>query len=244
MQDKAHKVARLLEKTHADSKRWNLGTIESSNEQTICISFLNAHATTFVYENPDFYESLSGADYVLRDGIGVKIALKLFGYDDTENLNGTDLIPKLVNKWKDRSIAIFGANDEALAECKNRLEQQGISSVMSMAHGFHEPDYYLNLIETQKPEVVILCMGMPKQELLAMTIKNRNLCPVVICGGGWADFYSGIKKRAPEWVRKLSLEWLHRLIREPKRLGKRYTFGILYFFYIVAVSKFAITKGK
>ena len=132
--------------------------------------------------------------------------------------------------------------DEALKECNKKLEQSGITSVMSMEHGFHAPDYYLELVEKQKPEIVILCMGMPKQELLALEMKSRNLCPVVICGGGWADFYSGIKKRAPEWVRKLSLEWLHRLVREPKRLGKRYTFGILYFFYIVAISKFFIKK--
>jgi len=233
-------VARLLEKTYTDSRDWNLYTMQLNPSQTQCIAFLNAHAVTYVYDNPKFFESLKGADYVLRDGIGVRIALKFFGYQDTENLNGTDLIPKIIEKWKDKRIAIYGASDQALVACKTKLEKNGVHAVVSMAHGFHEPEIYIDMIKNEKPDLVILCMGMPKQEFLALEIRKENLCPIVVCGGGWADFYSETKQRAPEWVRKLSLEWLHRLTKEPKRLGKRYTLGILYFFYIIIKSRISI----
>src|SRR5690606_7342710 len=95
--------------------------------------------------------------------------------------------------------------------------------VVSLLHGFHADEVYVADCRRARPEIVILCMGMPRQELLTRTLRESGYSGLIICGGGWADFYSGAKARAPLWVRRLSLEWLYRLLREPRRLGRRYT---------------------
>ena len=227
------KIRELLDKTYTDSVRWNLKTLALKEGKTRCISFLNAHAVTMAYDRKDFSSSLIQFDYLLRDGVGVKIALSAFGHPKTENLNGTDLLPRILTHFSDKNIALWGATEDVMNTCKSKLKNASIENIFSLEHGFHDPDYYLELAQNTKQTIIVLCMGMPKQELLAKKLTEKSLCQLVICAGGWADFYSETKKRAPEWICKLSLEWVHRLIKEPKRLGKRYTFGVLYFFYVI-----------
>lgn len=238
------RVSRILDKACQNSLDWSLEQVVLSPDACRSLSFLNAHAVNMVYENEAFYGFLAQSSHLLRDGIGVKIAMKLFGKVETENLNGTDLIPVILDKYKDRSLAIFGASREALNACQAKLAEQGVCNIVCTEHGFLEEQAYLELCRVHMPDIIVLCMGMPKQELLAQKIQDQNLCRLVICGGGWADFYSGIKVRAPLWIRRLSLEWLHRLWREPKRLGKRYTLGVLYFFYIVLRARLADFTDK
>lgn len=228
------RVEPLLAKTAHDSRKW---TTPSLSDRTVIVSFLNAHAVNTAVRNMAFYRCLMESDYLLRDGIGVKLALNLFGLGETENLNGTDLISSLIPHYHGRRLAIFGASNETIQACRRRLEAENISNIVSMEHGFHSDEVYLQICAELKPEIVILCMGMPRQELLAAEIKARGLVSLVICGGGWADFYSGVKIRAPEWVRKLSLEWLHRLVKEPKRLGKRYTIDVAGYFVTIGLAK-------
>jgi len=85
---------------------------------------------------------------------------------------------------------------------------------------------------------VILAMGMPKQEILAEFIKKEiSASGLIISGGAIIDFYAQRQPRAPKLVRELSLEWFYRLLKEPKRLFKRYVFGIPKFFYYLLVGK-------
>ena len=233
--DNVSRVLPLLEKTARDSNRWDMAALNGAD--TPCfISFLNAHGVNTAVRNAGFFGFLMESDYLLRDGIGIKLALRLFGLPETENLNGTDLITKIILGAKNCKIAIFGASDTALQAAAEKLHGEGVA-LAAMEHGFHPDEFYLDRCAAVKPDIVVLCMGMPRQELLAAKMKAANSAPVVVCGGGWVDFYSGVKIRAPEWVRALSLEWLHRLSREPKRLGKRYTVDILYFFLLLALSR-------
>ncbi len=227
------RILPLLEKTVQDSRNWNIPGNPAA-DKPVTLSFLNQHGVNTAVRNNEFYRFLMGSDYLLRDGIGVKLALKLFRLGHVENLNGTDLISILVHHYSGRKIAIFGASAETINACRHRLEKEGVTNIVVMEHGFHEDNFYLRLCENVRPEIVILCMGMPRQEILAGKLEKMKLAGLIVCGGGWADFYSGIKVRAPEWMRKLSLEWLHRLIMEPRRLGKRYTIDIIYYFYLLA----------
>lgn len=230
-------ISSLFEKTAYDSKRWNLDTFRDLANGPLIISFLNAHAVTTASRKPEFKEFLGQSDFLLRDGIGVKIGMKIFGLEKTENLNGTDLITVLLDQLKEKSLAIFGASEETMAVTKAKLESNGYDNIQVTHHGFHEDDFYLQQVKELKPDVVLLCMGMPRQELLAQKLSAEKYNGVIICGGGWADFYSGVKPRAPKFMRKLALEWLYRLMREPMRLGKRYTIDILDFFRIVLLER-------
>lgn len=238
--DKEEKVRELLEKVYKDSICWNIDLPRLEKKKSISLGFLNAHAITIAYKNDAFSSALMNCDYLLRDGIGIKIALYFFGYRKTENLNGTDLIPEIIKKFCNKEVAIWGSLGETVEKCKDKLSTKNAGKIISTEHGFHRPEYYIEKAEKIRPDIILLCMGMPKQEMLAKNLAAGNLCEIVICGGGWADFYSQTKKRAPYLVRKLSLEWLHRLIKEPKRLGYRYTIGIVRFFYIIIKSKIKI----
>lgn len=230
----AARARSVLDKTYSDSVVWSLEQLDlDAQDGTVCLSFLNAHAVTMAYQRQDFHDALKSSAWLLRDGIGVKIALRALGYGPTDNLNGTDLIPQILDRYKDRTVAIFGASMEALSSCRDKLAARGITRVIALEHGFHDPDYYIERCKALRPDILVLCMGMPKQELIAERLSADGSCKLLICGGGWADFFSETKKRAPLWVRKLSMEWLFRLLNEPRRLGKRYTFGIAYFFYVL-----------
>ena len=102
--------------------------------------------------------------------------------------------------------------------------------------GFHDLDFYIDFLkqhsQPQGYSVIVLAMGMPKQEILAQMIKiNLKTNGLVICGGAIIDFQAERFSRAPQWIRDLSLEWLYRLLKEPKRLFKRYIIGIPVFFF-------------
>ncbi len=227
----------LFEKTAFDSKRWTLDLFNECKNNPLTICFLNAHAVTTASRKPEFAEILDQSDFLLRDGIGVKIGMNFFGLEKTENLNGTDLITILLDHLRDRNIAIFGASDETMAVTKKKLEENGFGNIQTTLHGFYEDDHYLKTVTETQPDVILLCMGMPRQELLAQKLRENGYRGMILCGGGWADFYSGVKPRAPQFMRNFGMEWLYRLIREPMRLGKRYTIDILDFFRIVLMER-------
>lgn len=236
-------IPALLQKTAADSTRWDI-TQAFAEKKNLTISFLNAYGLTNAIRNVEFYEFLYKGDYLLRDGIGVKLAMRFFNMPETANLNGTDLIPQILDQHKGTKIAIFGTKDEVLAICKQKLAEQGIK-VSVLEHGFHPDEHYLQVCKKAKPAIIVLCMGMPRQELLGAYLRKQGYNGIIISGGGWADFYSGTVERAPQWVRKLSMEWLFRLYREPKRLWRRYTIDVVFFFYSITRARYLLlTKRK
>ena len=80
----------------------------------------------------------------------------------------------------------------------------------------------LQMVATAKPDVLIVGLGAPKQELWVHAHRDQITAPVALCVGAAIDFLAGEKPRAPRWVRRLGFEWLHRLASEPRRLAFRY----------------------
>jgi exopolysaccharide biosynthesis WecB/TagA/CpsF family protein len=105
------------------------------------------------------------------------------------------------------------------------FEKSGVKPVLLM-DGYHDDEEYLKALRERKPSLIILAMGMPKQERVAALLA-RNLCYpcLIVCGGAILDFMGGKVKRAPLIFRQLGIEWLYRLAQEPKRLFKRYVIG-------------------
>ncbi|MDH5722391.1 MAG: WecB/TagA/CpsF family glycosyltransferase [Alphaproteobacteria bacterium] len=225
-------ILEALKKTEQDSLSWNIDQASIIN-QTKRILFLNAHGVNLTSCNGNFLKELLASDYLLRDGIGLELGFKYLNLKKTENLNGTDLIPKILHANKDKKIAVWGSSDEALRKLRARLKDEGYHNLAPMQHGFHLDEFYLEEYNSVKPDILILCMGMPRQEILSGKLAKLEHSSLIICGGGWADFYSGHKKRAPEWVRKIKMEWVHRLCSEPFRLGKRYTIDLAHYFFII-----------
>lgn len=219
----------VIRKAERDSLAWSLDSLDPAGDVRR-IMFLNAHGVNWAARNGAFRHSLMTSDHLLRDGIGLAMGLKMLGLRETENLNGTDLIPKILERRKTAAIAVWGSSEEALRKLALRLRSEGYENIVSLEHGFHEDAFYIDIYRALHPEIVVLCMGVPRQELLAGQLTVLGAGGVIICGGGWANFYSGHIPRAPLWIQLLKLEWLHRLGREPLRLGRRYTVDIIRYF--------------
>lgn len=196
------------------------------SEPTV-LAFVNAHAMNSAAVSGEFFNALMSADLLLRDGAGMAILLKLLNQPPGLNLNGTDLIPRLLSRYAGRTIALFGTQDPYLARAQAAvLSQIAPRSPCVVAHGFLDTARYVQLAAVHRPSVIVLGMGMPRQEEVAAVLRAALGFPcLIICGGAIIDFLGGKTSRAPAWMRAAGLEWLYRLSLEPKRLFRRYVIG-------------------
>lgn len=198
----------------------------SSPSQPVVVAFANAHAMNSIAGSQPFFNALRSADWVLRDGSGMATLFKLLGKDPGLNLNGTDLIPKIVRLFDGRRIAFFGTQEPYLQQGLVASRQYAPQSHFVSAHGFLESDVYLSLAIVQKSELIVLGMGMPKQEAVASALRSKLEFPcTIVCGGAIIDFLAGRTARAPLWMRSVGMEWVYRLAMEPQRLFHRYVIG-------------------
>ena len=217
-------------------------THANTAEQITSLGFMNQHGFNLIAKNNALLKPFDDLDYILRDGIGMKLAFKIFKMPAGANLNGTDFIPKLVNEIalprhnqnpaQETQFFVLGTQSPWLEKGSAQLLK---GQTFHTLDGFKPlPEYTEFLTQNMKPNtftVIVLAMGMPKQEELAALIKEKIKLPgLVICGGAIIDFQAGRFPRAPKIFRALSLEWLYRLLKEPKRLFKRYVIGIPLFF--------------
>jgi N-acetylglucosaminyldiphosphoundecaprenol N-acetyl-beta-D-mannosaminyltransferase len=213
-------------------------------ERPYIVSFVNAHAANLGWNTPGMLESLLRSDLLLRDGIGVKLGLKAFGRPQGLNMVGTDFIPRIARAYQGRRVALFGTQSPWLDTARQKLEAQGLT-VVACHDGFSPPEKYLELAAETKPELIILAMGMPKQEDIAVRLREHLSHPVLIVNGGAILDYLGEKvTRAPEFMRSHGMEWIYRLYLEPKRLARRYVLGIPAFFSHVAVTRLVSPRAS
>jgi exopolysaccharide biosynthesis WecB/TagA/CpsF family protein len=194
--------------------------------QPAVFSFLNAHGVNLAWNDDAFRRRLLESDYLVRDGAGIKMALRLFGRRPGRNLNGTDFIPRILEAYRGRSAVLLGTRDPHLSEGARRIESTHGVKVLETLDGFRPEPEYVETVKRLRPELVILAMGMPKQERVAEQIRAGIDFPCLIVNGGAVlDFIAQKVTRAPLWIRTHGLEWAWRLAQEPKRLWKRYLVG-------------------
>lgn len=191
-------------------------------ERAMVISFVNQHALNVAWREPGFADDLGRADVLLRDGIGAGFCLRALGGESGLNMNGTDFIPLLAAAFAGRRVALFGTRDPWLTQAAAACARLGCTMVGAM-DGFQEDSAYVEAAKECSPDLLILGMGMPRQERLATAIAAAAGSPLVIVNGGAiADFLGGRFARAPGWMRRSGLEWAFRLYLEPARLWRRY----------------------
>lgn len=195
--------------------------------RTRVVAFVNAHAMNSVAADEAFFGAVASADVVLRDGSGMATLLSLLKRSPGLNLNGTDLIPKIISRYAGRSIALFGTEEPYLSAAREVVVHElAPRSACAVANGFLETQAYLELAATQRPDLIVLGMGMPRQERVAVELRAALTHPcLIVCGGAIIDFMGGKSPRAPVWMRRAGMEWAFRLALEPKRLFRRYVMG-------------------
>jgi exopolysaccharide biosynthesis WecB/TagA/CpsF family protein len=217
-------IRKLRVVSDLDDERGLIDALSSTRVATV-LGFVNAHAMNLVARNSDYFDSLSAADVLLRDGSGMAILFRRLGMAPGLNMNGTDLIPKLLAAFKGRRVAFWGTEETWLDNAVRHSEAVYGVDVVSAHHGFSDVDAYIDLARQWQPELVVLGMGMPKQEAVAARLAASGVPCLIVCGGAILDFLGGKVSRAPQWMRGLGCEWVFRLISEPKRLFTRYVVG-------------------
>ncbi len=200
------------------------------------VGFINAHAFNLAVNNSGFMNSMGHFDLLLRDGIGMEINLKMLGMPSGLNMNGTDYIPEIISEaiMQGCDIALFGTEHPYNQRVAQVIRDRG-GVVVGVEDGFHEDSYYVDIIRkfTNRNVLVVLAMGMPKQERVAMMIGDvLSGCDnrvIIVCGGAILDFMGGKVTRAPEFFRRYKSEWIYRLCNEPRRLFRRYVLGNVLF---------------
>ena len=204
------------------------------------VAFINAHCLNIAYKDTAYRETLQKCSAVFADGIGAKIGAKMLGHRVEENVNGTDMFPLLTKKTY-RIYLLGGSPEVAQKALENARAFNGEAEFVGCSDGFfktkNETELFAEL-NTLKPDILLVAMGVPKQEMWINDHLN-DLPPCVAIGvGGLLDFVSGRIPRAPMWMRKCNTEWCFRLYQEPVRLFKRYIIGNPLFLLRVSVSKY------
>ena len=210
------------------------------------VSFVNAHCANVAQEHEPYKRVLCESDLCLPDGIGVKIGAALSGYQILENVNGTDLLPRILYELQKTSgkISLLGARPGIAERVADYISQTYPEIRLGVVqHGYfqasEEPAIIQSLADSDS-DVLLVAMGVPGQDLWLADNLAKLKVGVGLGVGGLFDFYSNTIPRAPSWVRAIGMEWAFRLYQEPKRLWRRYLIGNFVFVYRVLLSR----KGK
>ena len=179
-----------------------------------------------------FREAYRRQTHVVADGNPVVWLLRLAGRRDVRLVAGSELIGPIAELAVRKSavIALFGSRDEVLQAAAARLRADypalRISACLSPPMGFDpdgaEADVFLDRIASSGTRICLIALGAPKQEVLAARGLGRHPGLGFLSIGAGIDFIAGHQKRAPVWVRSIAMEWLWRLVNDPRRLGRRY----------------------
>jgi len=196
--------------------------------RTVQVVTLNPEMIMQGDENPQLGEILKSAELVLPDGAGVVWALRKQGYE-INRLPGIEFSESLLS-WAAEAgvrIAIVGATRPALEMAVETLQKRHPKlKIAYHHHGFFKTGDEENLIAQScaaaMPKIVLVALGVPRQELWIQ--RHRHLFPgaTLIGVGGSLDVWSGKTQRAPELMRRLNLEWMYRITTEPWRIKRIY----------------------
>ncbi|WP_394200880.1 exopolysaccharide biosynthesis polyprenyl glycosylphosphotransferase [Shewanella waksmanii] len=203
-------------------------------------AFVNADCMNTAYHHHDYVTALNSCQSVFADGLGVRIAAQHLGLALKDNVNGTDMFPLLCEQLSLQGKSIFllgGRPGIAQITAQNMSKRFPKLKIAGTHHGYLA-DSTLNAsvidkINDSGAAVLLVAMGAPMQELWLHTHQKQLQVGAAIGVGGLFDFYSNRIKRAPLWVRQIGMEWVCRLLAEPKRMWKRYIIGNPLFIYRV-----------
>jgi len=212
-------------------------------EGTKAIVTPNAEIIMAARKNKRLRDALNAADLCFPDGIGVVLASKYLGNPLSERTAGFDLMMEIIKVAQEKGLSIFllggkpGVADEAAKNIQTKYP--GIK-IAGTHHGYfseHEEKIIIENINKCAPDVLLVAMGAPKQELFIMKYKSALRIKIAMGVGGSFDVLSGRVRRAPVLLQKVGLEWFYRLATQPSRIKRM---GALPLF----IFKVILSKGK
>lgn len=195
------------------------------------VFFVNAHCVNVAARDREYLATLGAADLLFADGGGMRLASKLAGLLLRDNVNGTDLFPLLCRDAAAAgvSIALLGARPGVAQRCGENMARRFPGLRVAFTHhgylGDADVPALIHDLNESGAGLLFVAMGVPAQELWIARHAEALRIPVLLGVGALFDFYSGEVSRAPVFLRKLGLEWVYRLMLEPRRMFARYILG-------------------
>jgi N-acetylglucosaminyldiphosphoundecaprenol N-acetyl-beta-D-mannosaminyltransferase len=239
-------VANLIFSKLITSENEIFSAIDSStsNNSKLLVTYLNQHCFNIYCSDSAYRNLLENHFKVYADGAGINFAYRFLWQKHYVHFNATDLNEKIINILTDKSVKFYIVGGNFSEEEVNSKFKNNNSFAGYLNGYFDDSDIQdiANTINKQKPEVILIGMGVPKQEIIAEKLSNKVDTSLFICVGNFFEFYLGTVKRIPEKYRNWGVEWIYRLFQEPKRLWNRYIIGIPLF--IFRVMKFKLLNSK
>lgn len=218
------------------------------------LACLNPHSYVEALRRPDFARALESADWLVADGSGVTLASRILGAGIDQRVTGSDVFEGLSRRLDEQGggrVFFLGSTPETLAAVAERYRRDypRLQVVGTYAppfrSAFAEADYdaMAAAVNAARPDVLWVGLGAPKQELSIMHLRHRLRVPFAAAIGAVFDFYSGRVERASPLVRRLGLEWLPRLLQEPRRLWRRMFVSAPIFLWHVARARLGGARG-
>lgn len=188
------------------------------------ISTPNPEIVELARKDTEYRDVLNSSDIVTPDGIGIVYASKIIKGNIKERAAGFDIVCGIISKLNERSGSVFlfgskpGVAEAAAEKLKNKYNNLNI---VGCRNGYFDDDTeIIKAIQESKPDLLLVCLGAPKQEKWIYKNKKILNAGIIVGAGGTLDVLAGNVKRAPDIFIKFGLEWFYRLIKEPKRLGR------------------------
>lgn len=195
-----------------------------ASEGRMRVVTLNPEMVMRSRRNPELRQSLHTAGLIVPDGFGVVFAMRRAGFKDQPRIAGVDLVEELLKVELGRELRLFllGGKPGVAEEAARRLQRTYPRvRVVGAAHGYLSPDEeerVVEIVNRSAPDLLLVGMGLPKQEIWLSRRWERLKASIGIGIGGGIDLWAGRNKRAPRMVRRVGLEWLFRTVCEPKRV--------------------------
>jgi N-acetylglucosaminyldiphosphoundecaprenol N-acetyl-beta-D-mannosaminyltransferase len=175
-------------------------------------------------ERAETMQAVNGADLVLPDGIGVIYGARILGTPLKSKLPGIDFITALMADMakEGKSVFLLGAKPGVAETAAERLKVMHPGLIIAGTHDgyFKEDAPVVAAVNAAQPDLLLVCLGAPKQELWMQRNQSALRIGLMAGLGGSLDVFAGNVKRAPKAFQKLGLEWFYRLLKEPKRIGR------------------------
>ncbi|MEW8970506.1 MAG: WecB/TagA/CpsF family glycosyltransferase [Mesobacillus sp.] len=196
------------------------GSIDSNGKMFVVTA--NPEIVMHAKDHADYMRTVSNADMVIADGIGVIIGSKILNTPLPERVAGFDLLTELLKRGNEKNWRVFflGAKDEVLQEAVRNVRKDYPNLVIAGSHhGYFKDDdtKVADLVREAQADMVFVALGFPRQENWIETYMPTFDKGLFMGVGGSFDVLAGHVQRAPEIWQKLNLEWLYRLLKQPSR---------------------------
>lgn len=195
------------------------------------VAYANAHTLNLSVSDREYREVLTRASIILNDGAGIALAARLNGERFPANLNGSDFNPEILGLAAAKGWPVFflGAKPGVAERAADAMRPRYPSlQIAGCRDGYWAPTETPQVVETVKASgatVVMAAMGNPLQEKWLDAHLAATGARLGVGVGAFFDFAAGEVARAPAWMNRWGIEWIFRLVQEPKRLWKRYIVG-------------------